>query len=89
MISKSVSDKPVKTRKSGFSSLVLTIVICLITIASIAQYFLFKFNLRKSMSLKIGYNLKRKQGKIEVFGRFFIANFYTGKSENIVDFFKQ
>lgn len=86
MISKSVSDKPVKTRKSGFSSLVLTIVICLITIASIASIFLVQVQSKKINELENRIQLEEKQGKIEVFGRFFIANFYTGKSENIVDF---
>ena len=86
MISKSVSDKPVKTRKSGFSSLVLTIVICLITIASIASLSLVQVQSKKINELENRIQLEEKQGKIEVFGRFFIANFYTGKSENIVDF---
>lgn len=86
MISKSVSDKPVKTRKSGFSSLVLTIVICLITIASIVSISLVQIQSKKINELENRIQLEEKQGKIEVFGRFFIANFYTGKSENIVDF---
>ncbi|EPR92644.1 hypothetical protein M059_09425 [Streptococcus mitis 18/56] len=86
MISKSVSDKPVKTRKSGFSSLVLTIVICLITIASIVSISLVQIQSKKINELENRIQLEEKQGKIEVFGRFFIANFYTGKSENIIDF---
>ena len=86
MINKSVSDKPVKTRKLRFGSLVLTIVICLITIASIASLSLVQVQSKKINDLENRIQLEEKQGKIEVFGRFFIANFFTGKSENIVDF---
>ena len=62
MINKSVSDKPVKTRKLRFGSLVLTIVICLITIASIASLSLVQVQSKKINELENRIQLEEKQG---------------------------
>ena len=41
---------------------------------------------RKIVELENRISLEEKQGKIEVVGRFFIANYYSGKSDNLVNF---
>lgn len=41
---------------------------------------------REIVELENRISLEEKQGKIEVVGRFFIANYYSGKSDNLVNF---
>lgn len=87
---KKVSQKKVekqgRNKKLSLVSLIsLFLVICTIAF-SITTFMLLQKQNRKIVELENRISLEEKQGKIEVVGRFFIANYYSGKSDNLVNF---
>lgn len=87
---KKVSQKKVekqgRNKKLSLVSLIsLFLVICTIAF-SITTFMLLQKQNREIVELENRISLEEKQGKIEVVGRFFIANYYSGKSDNLVNF---
>lgn len=85
-VSQKKVEKQVKNKKLSLVSLIsLFLVICTIAF-SITTFMLLQKQNRKIVELENRISLEEKQGKIEVVGRFFIANYYSGKSDNLVNF---
>lgn len=87
---KKVSQKKVEKqgrnkKLSPVSLISLFLVICTIAF-SITTFMLLQKQNREIVELENRISLEEKQGKIEVVGRFFIANYYSGKSDNLVNF---
>ena len=85
-VSQKKVEKQVKNKKLSLVSLIsLFLVICTIAF-SITTFMLLQKQNRKIVELENRISLEEKQGEIEVVGRFFIANYYSGKSDNLVNF---
>lgn len=85
-VSQKKVEKQVKNKKLSLVSLIsLFLVICTIAF-SITTFMLLQKQNRKIVELENRISIEEKQGKIEVVGRFFIANYYSGKSDNLVNF---
>lgn len=86
-VSQKKVEKQARNKKLSLVSLIsLFLVICTIGF-SITTFMLLQKQNGKITELENRISLEEKQGKIEVVGRFFIANYYSGKSDNLIKFF--